>query len=589
MMNAKDIIKELDWLRQELIGRNKMIPTPYGEKPLIYLDYTASGRNLFFIENHLNNIREYYANTHTEDDFTGKTMSTLLKEAEHRVKKAVNAGETGKIIFTESGTTGGITRLQQILGVYLSPATRERYDLFLESCLSRNGVEKSSCHDALLHYIDHHKPIVFVSPYEHHSNEIMWRRTLCDVVEVTLGNDGQIDLETLEKTISDEKYKNRPKIGSFSAGSNVTGLLSDTYSIARILHKHNCLACFDFAACGPYIEINMNYDNESFYDAIFFSPHKFLGGPGSSGVLIFNERIYRKDLPPSIAAGGTVDYVSITNELYVKDIETREKPGTPGILQALRVALVFELKNKIGIKNIETIEKYYIQRFYQELADEENILFLGETNPDKKVGIIPFNIKYGKNDKILHPKFATKLLNDLFGIQTRAGCSCAGPYGHLIMHIETELSERYMKVIADKQLAGLKPGWIRLNLHYILSEEEFEYTVKAISFLSKYAARFLSQYEFNIFSGEWKHISEDEFKKPIDLDIDRAIRSELIKKPEPGEIPEIYEKNLNDARRIGNMLPDYKLWEFDPDLDDLVYFPVVLLKEKSLSFCKGCL
>lgn len=581
-MQVKEIIKELDWLRQELIGRNIMIPTPYGEKPIVYLDYTASGRNLFFIENHLNKIRQYYANSHTEDDFTGKTVTLLLHEAEKRIKKAVHAGEHGKIIFTESGTTGGITRLQQILGVYLSPATRERYDLFLESCLARQGVDKSSCHDALLHYIDYHKPIVFVSPYEHHSNEIMWRRTLCDVQEVELDKDGYIDLKTLGRIVSDPKYKDRPKIGSFSAGSNVTGLLSDTYAIARILHKNNCLACFDFAACGPYVGIDMNHDEESYYDAIFFSPHKFLGGPGSSGVLIFNENIYRSDLPPSIAAGGTVDYVSKTTELYVTDIETREKPGTPGILQALRISLAVDLKEKVGLLNIEAIEKYFMTRFYAELGSEDNIVFLGETDPDKKVGIIPFNIKFNDDGKIIHPKFATKLLNDLFGIQTRAGCSCAGPYGHLIMHIEKELSEKYMKVIQTKHLAGLKPGWIRLNMHYILSEEEFNYTVEAIRFLSRNAVRFLGQYNFNMYSGEWNHISEKGFDQIVNLDINEALQTEQIVKSEIKPFTEIYQNNLKQAEEIAQGLSESVYHVFDQDFQELVYFPVVNIVKNPL-------
>ena len=574
-MNVEEIIRELDWLREELIGRNKLIPTPYGEKPIVYLDYTASGRNLFFIENHLNKIRQYYANSHTEDDFTGKTMTILLHEAERRVKNAVNAGKHGKIIFTESGTTGGITRLQQILGVYLSPATRERYDLFLDSCLARKGYERSYCHDALLHYIDYHKPIVFVSPYEHHSNEIMWRQTLCGVKEVELDKDGHIDMKALDRIVSDPKYKDRPKIGSFSAGSNVTGLLSDTYAIARILHRNDCLACFDFAACGPYVGIDMNHDEESYYDAIFFSPHKFLGGPGSSGVLIFNEKIYRSDLPPSIAAGGTVDYVSKTKELYVTDIETREKPGTPGILQALRVSMAVELKEKVGLANIKAIEKHYMKRFYHELAEEKNIEFLGETDPYKKVGIIPFNIKFNNDGKIIHPKFATKLLNDLFGIQTRAGCSCAGPYGHLIMHIEEDLSEKYMKVIETKHLAGLKPGWIRLNMHYILSEEEFNYTLEAIRFISRNAVKFLSQYNFNMYTGEWNHISEKDFDPLIDLAIDTALRSEMIVKTELKPFKEIYQENLDKAEEIAQSLPECEFHVFDQDFKDLVFFPVV--------------
>lgn len=578
-MDIRNKILNLEWLRNELVGRNLMLPTPYGDKPLVYLDYTASGRSVTFIEKHLNHIRQYYANSHTEDDFTGKTMTMLLHEAEKRIKKAVNAGDTGRIIFTESGTTGGITRLQQILGVYISPATKERYEYFLDSCLKRGGVEKSPCHDALLHYIDHHKPIVFVSPYEHHSNEIMWRQTLCDVVEIPLNTEGQIDLTELEKIVSDEQYSQRPKIGSFSAGSNVTGILSQTYKIARILHRHDCIACFDFAACAPYVEINMNYDKDSFFDAVFFSPHKFLGGPGASGVLIINERIYRSDLPPSISAGGTVDYVSCNQELYVKDIETREKPGTPGIMQALRTALVFELKNKVGINNIEDIEQYYMESFYNELKNEEKLSFLGETNPDKKVGIIPFNIKFADTQLMLHPKFVTKLLNDLFGIQTRAGCSCAGPYGHLIMNIKNDVSMKYMKVIAEKRLSGLKPGWVRLNLHYVLDEDEYNYTVEAIRFICRYGERFLSQYNFNLLTGEWTHINEDEFIKPVDLDIDKAMAATGCTDGQRDNIADLYRANITEAIEIASKLPDYKLHEFSSDIRELVYFPVVNLKK----------
>jgi selenocysteine lyase/cysteine desulfurase len=578
-MRITEKIKELDWLRQELIGRNKLISTPFGKRPLVYLDYTASGRNLLFIEDHLNNIREYYANSHTEDDFTGKTMTLLLREAESKVKDAVNAGENGKIIFTESGTTGGITRLQQILGVYVSPVAQERYHFFLESCLKRRKVYQPDCHDALLEYIEKHKPLVFVSPYEHHSNEIMWRRTLCEVIEIPLAKEGQIDLGALENIVSDPRYSDRTKIGSFSAGSNVTGILTDTYAIARILHKYDCYACFDFAACAPYIEIDMNYDEDAFYDAIFLSPHKFLGGPGASGVLIFNDRIYRQDLPPSIAAGGTVEYVSRTRELYVEDIETREKPGTPGIIQALRVALVFELKEKIGIEKIRAIESYYIKIFYQELEDEEGLIFLGEKDHHKKLGIIPFNIRYKNSDKILHPKFVTKLINDLFGIQTRAGCSCAGPYGHLIMNILPEISNKYLNVIAQKHLSGLKPGWVRLNLHYVLSLAEFEYTVDAIKFVCKNGWKFLSQYCYHSNSGEWTHISENVFQKPISLDINEAIKSIPIRKNTIADTSDIYEQNLIFAEETAKSLPDVVLVDFHPDICELIYFPVAVFDE----------
>jgi len=238
-----------------------------------------------------------------------------------------------------------------------------------------------------------------------------------------------------------------------------------------------------------------------------------------------------------------------------------------------------ELKEKVGLSNIEAIEKYFMTRFYSEIGKEENIEFLGETDPGKKVGIIPFNIKFNNDGKIIHPKFATKLLNDLFGIQTRAGCSCAGPYGHLIMHIEKELSERYMKVIQTKHLAGLKPGWIRLNVHYILSEEEFEYTVEAIRFISRNAVKFLGQYNFNMYTGEWNHISEKGFDQIVDLDINRALQTEQIVKSEIKPFTEIYQNNLKQAEEIAQGLSESVYHVFDQDFQELVYFPVVNIVE----------
>jgi len=274
-MNAENQIGKLDWLRKSIIGRNMPFETPFGTKPLVYADYTASGRAVDFIEKYLQYILQFYANTHTEDDFTGKTMSHLLHEAEKNIKAMINAGEHGKVIFTGTGATAGITRLQQILGVYWSPATREKVHEFLDSCLDHQKEKNTQCHERLLDYIDQHKPIVFVGPYEHHSNEIMWRHTICDVVEIPLNNEGYLDLDELERTLSDSCWDERMKIGSFSAASNVSGVKTPVYEVARILHRHNALACFDFAACAPYVEIDMNRDEASRFDAIFSIESRF--------------------------------------------------------------------------------------------------------------------------------------------------------------------------------------------------------------------------------------------------------------------------------------------------------------------------
>ncbi|MCF7792394.1 MAG: aminotransferase class V-fold PLP-dependent enzyme [Candidatus Cloacimonetes bacterium] len=571
-MKAKELIKNLEWLRKDIIGRNKMFETPFGEKPLVYADYTASGRCLYSIENYMMHIMQYYANTHTEDDFTGKTMTELLHDAEKNIKKLVNAGKHGKIIFTESGTTGGITRLQQILGVYWPPATREKINLFLNSCLERDS-SRTGCNKELKDFIKNHKPIVFVGPYEHHSNEIMWRQTLCDVVEVPMNENEEIDLDALEKMVSDPQYDHRPKIGSFSAASNVSGLKTPVYEVAKILHRNGAIACFDFAACAPYIEIDMNRDAESYFDAIYLSPHKFLGGPGSSGILIFNENIYPKQLPPTVAAGGTVDYVSPEGEEYIHDIETREKPGTPGILQAIKTSLAFQVKEKVGLEAIEKIENYYYSNFKKAFECEDKILFYGPQEVEKKVPIIPFNIVHG--DRILHSKFVTRLLNDLFGIQTRAGCSCAGPYGHKLMHIEMQTSNYYRCMITNVGYSGIKPGWVRLNLHYALSEDEFEYIIEAIKFAVKYAHRFIPQYVFDMKAGDWKHMAAGDDEKPIELDIEKVFEAKKFKQKEPNDIEKIYKKNIRKAIEMAEILPDeFEKVKFEPELEELIFFHV---------------
>jgi selenocysteine lyase/cysteine desulfurase len=574
-MNTKETIRSLDWLRSDIIGRNMIFDTPFGKRPLVYADYTASGRGLHSIENYIQRILQYYANTHTEDDFTGKTMTRLLHEAEHIIKEAVNAGPKGKVIFTESGTTGGIVKLQQILGVYWPPATRERVNGFLQSCLERNP-DREDCNLALRNYMNDNQPIVFVGPYEHHSNEVMWRQTLCDIVEIPLNEHEELDLAKLEEMVSHPKYANRPKIGSFSAASNVSGLKTNVYEVARILHKHSALACFDFAACAPYVQIDMNKDAESYFDAIFLSPHKFLGGPGTSGILVFNQDIYPSALPPTVGAGGTVDYVSPFREDFIKDIETREKAGTPGILQAIRIALVFQVKQKVGYKAIDEIEEHYYKRFMEEFKGENRVAFYGPLEAEKKIPIIPFNISH--KDKILHPKFVTRLINDLFGIQTRAGCSCAGPYGHYLMKIEQKLSDFYRCAITNAGYAGIKPGWVRLNLHYALDEHEFDYLVKAVRFIIEHGHKFLPLYTFDIKSGEWEHLTATK-NNEINLDINRVFDKDYFTHSQIEEADKLYEQALSEAYAVAENLPsEFETVRFEKELENLMYFYVNKVK-----------
>jgi len=448
-----------------------------------YCDYTASGRCLRFVESYLQGLQRIYANTHTEDDITGRSMSQLLHEAEESIKKSVNAGPNGRIIACGTGATGAIDKLQQLVGVALPPATRKNIcDMLAESDST------VTCED-VGELFDKSQPVVFIGPYEHHSNEISWRESLATTVQVQMDASGNIDLAHLEELLQDPRYQNRTRIGSFSAASNVTGMC--------LLHAHDAIACFDFAACAPYVEIDMNPepvgDEDPSIDAIFISPHKFLGGPGSSGVLVFNERIYNRDLPPTVSAGGTVDYVGMKGQDFIGRIEEREKAGTPGVLQTLKAGLVFQIKDRVGVDFINQREHELTARAFDRWSEEEGIEILGNPDPAQRVGIMSFNIKSSVGG-YLHHKFVTALLNDLFGIQSRAGCSCAGPYGHRLLDIDDDTSELYRGAV-QHGYCGMKPGWCRVGLHWVMDDPEADYVIDAVLFIARHGHLFLNLYD----------------------------------------------------------------------------------------------
>jgi selenocysteine lyase/cysteine desulfurase len=539
----------LEAIRKQIVGNDLLFDSPFGERHLLYADYTASGRGFQKIEEKIWNIEKSYANTHTEDDYSGKYLTQLLHQAESKIKELVNAGPNGKIIMTGSGTTGALKKLQEIIGVYIPPVTRER--------ITKSVSEDDKTENTLQDRIEKDKPIVFIGPYEHHTNELMWREAYAEVVVIPFDRKGQIDIDELERQISDAKYTDRLKIGSFSAGSNITGIRTRVYEIARICHKNGALIFYDFAAVAPYVEIDMNRDENSCFDAIFFSPHKFLGGPGTSGVLIFNEKIYRKDLPPTTAGGGTVRYVGFHGHDFAEDVETREKAGTPPILQAIKAALVLDLKENIGIDTIEDIESKYTAYFLEKLRRIDNLEIIGDVIPYRGVSIISFNIKH--KDRILHPKFVTKLMNDLFGIQSRAGCSCAGPYGHILLDIDDETSEKFRSQIL-KGCEGIKPGWVRVNIHYTLSQEDLDFLLKAITFVACFGYLFLQKYTFNMRTAEWKYMGFEERIPKFSVDNDFAPKSVNMK-----GLPCLRESYFDQARKIVSELEKQEEMPFVQD------------------------
>jgi selenocysteine lyase/cysteine desulfurase len=359
--------------------------------------------------------------------------------------------------------------------------------------------------DAFHDYLHENQPVVFVGPYEHHSNEVTWREGMATVVEVRLSEEGCVCMDHLTELLNDPRYLNRPRIGSFSAASNVTGMCTPVHEVARLLHQHDACACFDFAASGPYVKIDMNPpgDPDASLDAVFVSPHKFLGGPGSSGILVFNERMYRRDLAPTVGGGGTVDYVGYDGHDFTDDIEEREKAGTPGVLQTLKAALAFEVKRVATEEAIHAREVELTARAFERWQAHPGIEILGNPDPAKRVGIVSFNLK-APDGSYLHPKFVTTLANDLFGIQSRAGCSCAGPYGHRLLDIDRPTSDRY-RLWIQKGFHGIKPGWCRVGFHYVMDDAEADYVIAAVEFIASKGSAFLSEYAFEVETGAWDH------------------------------------------------------------------------------------
>lgn len=506
---------DLDTIRDQIIGHDLLFLTPFGQRHMLYADFTASGRGLRFVEDTLIEIQKSYANTHTEDDYSGKFTTQLLHAAEEKIKHFVNAGPQGKIIPIGSGTTGALKKLLEIIGVYLPPVTHERILKGIRS----TGQNASTVLEAM----DRQKAVVFIGPYEHHTNELMWREALVDVEVVGFDSNGLLDISDFKQKISNPKINNREKIVSISAGSNITGIRTPVYEVARIAHNHNALVFFDFAAIAPYVNIDMNRDKDTYFDAIFFSPHKFLGGPGSSGILIFNENIYRRDLPPTAAGGGTVVYVGSHTHDFSDDIEAREKAGTPPILQTIKAALALDLKYKIGIDHIEELEIKYTDYFVSKLQNFANVELIGNADPKDCVSIVSFNIKH--KDRILHPKFVTKLLSDLFGIQSRAGCSCAGPYGHVLLHIDKQTSQK-LRHLVQKGYEGIKPGWVRINLHFTFKKQDIDYLLDAISFIAENGHLFLALYIFDLHTSEWKHL--EAFDSSIDCSLNQNFSAPVI-------------------------------------------------------------
>ena len=472
--------------RKNIIGIDAEFETPYGKQKMIYADWIASGRLYEPIERVMSEkFGPLIGNTHSEASETGVIMTRAYKFAQQIIKQHVNASEQDCIISSGSGMTRVVNKLQRILGLKL-PDENSFYNRVTGMNLNHNDID------------DYNKPIVFITHVEHHSNHFSWLETICDVEIIPFTEDLKVDINAFKELLKKYDYK-KLKIGAFSAGSNVTGYFPPVDELAQLMHQNNGLCFVDFAASGPYVEIDMHKDDEKgiYYDAIYFSPHKFLGGPGSAAVLVFNKSLYG-NINPDNPGGGTVIWTSPWNEIvYSESIEIREDGGTPAFLQTIRAALSIRLKEQMGVENIEKREEQLISKAFEELSKIEGIHILAK-NETHRLGVVSFY-----SDK-MNQNLITKILNDRFGVQVRGGCSCAGPYGHYLLKLNRDISNSIKRKILEGDSTS-KPGWVRISLHPTMTDKELEYVIDAIKQIHDNAEEWSKDYYQDKDSGEFFH------------------------------------------------------------------------------------
>lgn len=474
--------KYFEHFRQQTIGNDLEFNSPFGKQKMIYADWVASGRLYAPIEEKIQNVfGPWVANTHTETSESGTLTTKAYQQAQQIIKKHVNANSDDVLITTGNGMTGVINKFQRILGFKQYGSQDHPFNKLTE--LSENQ-----------------RPVVFITHMEHHSNQTSWEETIADVVVLQPNENMLVDENELISKL--EEYKNREiKIGSFTACSNVTGVRTNHHQLARIMHEHNGLCFIDFAASAPYDDMNMHPKNElESLDAIFFSPHKFLGGPGSSGVLIFNKELYKNTVPDN-PGGGTVEWTNPWGEYkYIDNIETREDGGTPGFLQAIRVALAIQLKEKMGVENIHKREDQLLEIAFEGLKKIPKLHILSE-NVENRLGVVSFYIED------VHFNLIVKILNDKFGVQVRGGCACAGTYGHFLLGVSPEKSKKISDQISSGDLSE-KPGWVRLSLHPTMTDAELNTVILGLTQLVENLDEWTKEYEYNTKSNEFKHRNE---------------------------------------------------------------------------------
>lgn len=472
--------------RKHIIGGNQKYKSPFGKQKMIYADWIASGRLYQPIEDKItNDLGPFVANTHTETSESGTRMTKAYHHAQGIIKKHVNADENDVLITAGFGMTAVVNKFQRILGLKPCNQVKER------DCNCKN--------------VD--KPVVFITHMEHHSNHTSWYSTDCEVVVVPPCDNLLVSVDNLRKEV--EKYKDRKlKIGSFSAASNVTGLITPYHKMAKVMHENGGLCFIDFAGSAPYVDMDMHpKDPLEKLDAVMFSPHKFLGGPGSSGVLVFDKSLYKNEIPDH-PGGGTVDWTNAWGEYkFIDDIELREDGGTPGFLQTIRTALCIQLKDQMGSENIMLREHELIDIAINRLDKIDGVRVLASEHRNR-IGAISFY------HEAIHFNLIVKILSDKYGVQVRGGCACAGTYGHIMLDVDYETSRSITEQINEGDLSN-KPGWIRLSIHPTMTNKELDKTISAVKEIVENIATLEVDYKYSSKTNEYEYVGN----KSIEVDI----------------------------------------------------------------------